>query len=171
VTSDPTTGPGGKARNVGDGVDLPDLADLARSTVLLREFMDASRELTARISRRLGMGATDVVALYLLELHGPLGVAELAHRLDIRTASATVLVDRLVAAGHVDRVAHPSDRRRTSVALRESARRANLAAWLPAITAIDEVAHSLSARDQRVVSDFLARVTAAIGEQPAQAGD
>ena len=103
-----------------------------------------------------------MVALDLLDVHGPMGAAELARRLGIRSASATVLVDRLEAAGHVERVRHDTDRRRVIVAARPSAREASLAVWLPAILAIDEVGRSLSEDEQRVVSTFLDRITAAI---------
>jgi hypothetical protein len=48
------------------------------------------------------------------------------------------------------------------VAARPSAREAGLAGWLPAILAIDEVGRSLSEDEQRVVSAFLDRITAAI---------
>jgi DNA-binding MarR family transcriptional regulator len=36
---------------------------------------------------------------------------EVATELGISTAATTVLLDRLVAAGHVERAAHPTDRR------------------------------------------------------------
>ena len=36
---------------------------------------------------------------------------ELAEHLGITTAATTTLLDRLTAAGHVDRVSHPTDRR------------------------------------------------------------
>jgi DNA-binding MarR family transcriptional regulator len=141
---------------------MGDVPELSGPTLRVRALMNAARELTARMSRELGMNATDMVALDLLDVHGPMGAAELARRLGIRSASATVLVDRLEAAGHVERVRHDTDRRRVIVAARPSAREASLAVWLPAILAIDGVGRSLSEDEQRVVSTFLDRITAAI---------
>ena len=141
---------------------MDEVPELSGPTLRVRSLMNAARELTARMSRELGMNATDMVALDLLDVHGSMGAAELARRLGIRSASATVLVDRLEAAGHVERVRHDTDRRRVIVAARPSAREAALAVWLPAILAIDEVGRSLSEDEQRVVSAFLDRITAAI---------
>lgn len=127
----------------------------------LQAFTDASRELLNRIARRQGLGTTDVTALYLLSA-GPMGVAELSERLGIRTASTTVLVDRLAAAGHLRREPHPTDRRRTLVVLEESARLANEAHWWPAIGLLDAVSRSLDEREREVVLGFLQRATAAM---------
>ncbi|MGQ7296169.1 MarR family winged helix-turn-helix transcriptional regulator [Quadrisphaera sp. KR29] len=133
-------------------------------TRALQAFSDASRELLARVARAQQLGTTDVTALYLLEGHGPLGVAELAERLGIRTASATVLVDRLAAAGHVRREPHATDRRRTLVVLQEQARVANGAAWEPSLALLDAVSRSLPAGERTVVLAFLQRATAALSQ-------
>lgn len=141
---------------------MDEVPELSGPTLRVRELMNAARELTARLSRELGMNATDMVALDLLDVHGPMGAADLARRLGIRSASATVLVDRLEAAGHVERVRRDTDRRRVTIVARPSARAAGLAVWLPAILAIDEVGRALPEQEQRVVNTFLDRVTAAI---------
>lgn len=132
-------------------------------TYQLQAFTDASRELLNRIARRQGLGTTDVTALYLLGA-GPLGVAELSERLGIRTASTTVLVDRLAAAGHVRREPHPTDRRRTLVVLEDSARAANEAEWWPAIGVLDQVSRSLGQQEREVVLAFLRRATTAMAQ-------
>jgi DNA-binding MarR family transcriptional regulator len=143
--------------------------ELSGPTLRVRDLMNAARELTSRLSRELGMNATDMVALDLLDVHGPMGTVDLARRLGIRSASATVLVDRLVAGGHVERVRHDTDRRRVLVVARPAARHTTLAVWLPAILAIDEVGRSLSEEEERVVNAFLDRVTDAIGtDEPAR---
>lgn len=131
-------------------------------TRALQAFTDASRELLARVSRQQGLGTTDVTALYLLGNHGPLGVADLSERLGIRTASATALVDRLAAAGHVHRQPHPTDRRRTLVVLDEGARAANDAAWSAPIAGLDAVSRELPPDEREVVLAFLRRATEAL---------
>ncbi|MPR00032.1 MarR family transcriptional regulator [Modestobacter sp. I12A-02628] len=133
---------------------------LAPATVGLRDLMNASRELTGRMARRLDMPATDVAAVGQLDMAGPLTVGALADRLGIRTASATVLVDRLVAAGRAERRPHPTDRRSTVVHLTGPAREESWAVWEPVIRAMDSVAAGLPAEQQAVVTDYLQRVTA-----------
>jgi DNA-binding MarR family transcriptional regulator len=65
----------------------------------------------------LGVGRSDLRALNLLE-DGPLTASALAQRLRLTRPAVTALVDRLVAAGFVDRVEVRGDRRATAVALR-----------------------------------------------------
>src|SRR3954451_9564639 len=138
---------------------MGDVPELSGPTLRVRALMNAARELTARMSRELGMNATDMTALDLLDVHGPMGAAELARRLGIRSASATTLIDRLEKSGHVVRVPHPSDRRRVTVIAQPAARAAGLAAWLPAIRAIDEVGNELTDDESRVVERYLTRVS------------
>jgi DNA-binding MarR family transcriptional regulator len=147
-----------------------ELPEFSGATLRVRALMNAARELTARLSRELGMNTTDMVALDLLDVHGPMGAAELARRLGIRSASVTVLVDRLEAAGHVERVREKADRRRVTIAALPSARHTSLAVWLPPILAMDEIGRSLTVEEQRVVNDFLDRITAAIST-PADVGE
>jgi DNA-binding MarR family transcriptional regulator len=49
---------------------------------------------------------------YLMTATAPVGPVDLGTRLGISSGSATGLVDRLEAAGHVKRHPHPADRRR-----------------------------------------------------------
>ena len=89
--------------------DAPNLIDV---TATLRQLVGASQELNARLSRALDLNSTDSQALELLDREGPMGAADLARRLGIRSASATVLIDRLERAGHVERRRDSADRRR-----------------------------------------------------------
>jgi DNA-binding MarR family transcriptional regulator len=62
-----------------------------------------------------GVGQTDMLALGLLAVRGPMTVNALGRELELSSASVTGLVDRLVASGHVARVRDEADRRRTVV--------------------------------------------------------
>jgi DNA-binding MarR family transcriptional regulator len=64
----------------------------------------------------LGVGRSDLRALNLLE-HGPLTAGTLAQQLHLTRPAVTALVDRLVAAGLVERASVAGDRRATAVAL------------------------------------------------------
>ncbi|GAB3296719.1 MarR family winged helix-turn-helix transcriptional regulator [Hymenobacter humi] len=139
-----------------------EIAQFDATTFAVREMIGASQDLVVRMARAMGMNVTDMTAIHLLDLHGPMGAAELAERLGIRSASATVLVDRLEAAGHVERTPHPTDRRRVTLTATADARAHALAVWLPGLRLIDEVGRSLSPEETVVVQAFLERLTAAM---------
>jgi DNA-binding MarR family transcriptional regulator len=66
-------------------------------------------------ARAVGLGATDLYALDILELAGPLSPGELGARTGLTTGPTTRLVDRLEKAGYVRRTADPADRRKVIV--------------------------------------------------------
>ena len=141
---------------------VEELPELAEATVAVQHLINAAHELSARTSRELGVNPTDMSALGLLEQYGPMGPAELATKLGIRTASVTVLIDRLERNGHVQRSAHPSDRRRVTVAATPAAHRATLELLRPAIVAIDRISRDLDPAEQRVVNEYLRKVMQAM---------
>jgi DNA-binding MarR family transcriptional regulator len=138
-----------------------ELEGLDPVTLAVRDLIGASRELVGRMAQVMGMNANDMAAIGALTQHGPMGVAQLAYRLGIRSASATLLVDRLERAGHVERVRDTTDRRRVVLTDTAAARATSLEAWLPVIREIDEVCRTLGDAERASVLDFLHRVTAA----------
>ncbi|SDP10191.1 DNA-binding transcriptional regulator, MarR family [Klenkia soli] len=139
---------------------------LTEVTIALRDLMQASRDLTGRLARDLGMPVTDVTAVGMLDAIGPLTVSALAAGLDIRTPSATALVDRLVAAGRAERRPHPEDGRSTVVHLTGPGREESWTAWEPVIRAMDAAAQGLPADQQAVVGRYLRDVAAAMHRHP-----
>jgi DNA-binding MarR family transcriptional regulator len=73
-----------------------------------------------------GISETDMAAIGQVYSYGGLGQTELAQQLRITTSSTTALVDRLIANGFAQRVAHPSDRRRVTVRLTDKGQSALL---------------------------------------------
>lgn len=67
------------------------------------------------VAARLGVGTTELQCLYELAQHGPATPGALAARLNLTTGSASRVVERLHADGHVHRVPDPADRRRVLV--------------------------------------------------------
>src|SRR5689334_16569925 len=61
------------------------------------------------------LGATDLYALNVLELSGPMTPGELGARTGLTTGPTTRLIDRLEAAGYVRRAPDPGDRRKVIV--------------------------------------------------------
>jgi len=85
----------------------------------VRDLVSADREMRRDLSHRMDMGETDLRAVRCVMAAVRTGEAttphELAAHLGISTAATTVLLDRLVRAGHVERRPHPGDGRRKIV--------------------------------------------------------
>ena len=144
----------GRIREKDDSVGSDDL--LAR----LRRLSWAQFGLFVALGRILGMGSNDVWAMERLSMEGPLGPVELGKRLGgMRSASATALVDRLEAAGHVERRRHPSDRRRVVVVQSESAYNDGGEAIAPLAESLEEVANEFTDEERAVISSYMDRVT------------
>ncbi|GLY06552.1 MULTISPECIES: MarR family transcriptional regulator [Actinoplanes] len=143
-------------------------AGLDPVTLAVRDMIGGSRELVGRMAVRMRMNATDMSAIGALVQHGPMGATDLARNLGIRTASVTLLIDRLERDGHVERTRDTTDRRRVTVTETAAARRASVEAWAPVIHRIDEVCAALSTADREVVLAFLGRLTEAVAEGEGQ---
>lgn len=128
----------------------------------LRLVARGQQRLTVGAARRLGLGANDLWALEHLFADGPLGPVEIGHRLGMSSAAATVLVDRLEAAGHVERRPHPTDRRRLVVAPTEQAGREAYGAMAGFFADLDAAGADLSPAERAVVARYLDRVVAAL---------
>ncbi|MGI8870902.1 MAG: MarR family winged helix-turn-helix transcriptional regulator [Mycobacteriales bacterium] len=83
----------------------------------LRELLIAGEAARRRFAENLGIGMTESWVLSHLYSHGEAGQAELARTAHITTSSMTTLIDRLERADLAERVAHPTDRRRSIVRL------------------------------------------------------
>ena len=141
------------------------------SLLALREAVTAAHRVRQVIARRAGLTETDLNAMeHLLEQPPgqPVGPAELARHLEVTTAAATGLVDRLVGRGHVERHPHAQDRRRTSVEVTASGREEVLAHLLPMFVALERLDRSFSAEEREVVERYLRGAIAAFAEVEAQ---
>jgi DNA-binding MarR family transcriptional regulator len=118
----------------------------------LRDYRDAESDMRRRTRSSMKMGETDLLAIRFLLQEQKRGndvtPKELAARLDISSASTTVLIDRLVASGHVERQPNPADRRSIIV--------------VPTGHTDDEVRATLGSMHRRMMS-----VVESLGEQEA----
>ena len=67
------------------------------------------------VAKMCGLGATDLYALNILELAGPMTPGELSARTGLTTGPTTRLIDRLEQAGYVRRGPAADDRRKLIV--------------------------------------------------------
>ena len=132
-------------------------------TRALRRVQQAGVEANQELARRLGVGITDVAALeHLSSAATPLGPVELGHRLGIRSASATALVDRLEQSGHVRREARPDDRRRVALVPSEESGVEVMAALAPLLADIEAAAARLTDLETAAVTRFLTEAAEAM---------
>jgi DNA-binding MarR family transcriptional regulator len=157
----------GRPRSSRPASEFADAWEQTGSLLALRAAVTAADRVRQVIARRAGLTETDLVAMEHL-LEEPVGPGELARRLDVTTAAATGLVDRLVARGHVERHPHEHDRRRTTVEVTASGREEVLGHLLPMFVALDRLDRSFSAEERAVVERYLRGAVAAFAEVEAQ---
>nr|WP_225953720.1 MarR family winged helix-turn-helix transcriptional regulator [Kibdelosporangium phytohabitans] len=131
----------------------------------VRRVLLAGREMQSAMARRIGVRVTDLQAVDHVEAaESPIGTVELAARLGIRSASATVLVDRLVEAGHLTRSADPEDGRRVMLAITDHARVEVRQALAPLIARITTITAALDDDQAETVLGFLDDIVTAMRE-------
>lgn len=83
----------------------------------LRELILAGEQYRHVVARYLGLTVSESQAVSYLLARGPMGQKELGDALGFNTSSTTALVDRLERNNIAERVADPTDRRRSTVQL------------------------------------------------------
>ena len=97
---------------------IPD-EEMARA---IRAVVIAAENFRLRAARDvLGVGSTEISALFYLFTEGTSTPTELAARLQITSASVTELVERLGRVGLARRAPHPHDRRKVVLSLTDAA--------------------------------------------------
>ncbi len=128
--------------------------DASASLEALRELVSTGARVNHVIARRAGISGTELVTLEHLARE-QIGPAEVARRLEVSTAAATGIVDRLVAHGHVERRPHTADRRRTELVLTDSGRSEVVGHLLPMFIALDRLDRGFSDDERAVVERYL----------------
>jgi DNA-binding MarR family transcriptional regulator len=111
----------------------------------------------------LGVGRSDLRALNLLE-HGPLTASALAQQLHLTRPAVTALVDRLVAAGLVERTPVAADRRATAVTLMPATWQAFARVYRPLGDRVRAAVTALPSDDQAALGTGLDALGAAFRE-------
>jgi DNA-binding MarR family transcriptional regulator len=127
----------------------------------LRELLNVATLVGPAIARRADLSHTELSALELL-FDTAMGPADLARRLGVTTAASSGIVDRLTARGHVVRVPHETDRRRTEVTITESGAAEVIGHLTPMFTALHELDAGLDDAQREVVEAYLRGALAAL---------
>ncbi|MFE5710337.1 MarR family winged helix-turn-helix transcriptional regulator [Streptomyces sp. NPDC056501] len=113
------------------------------------------------------LGATDLYALNILQLTGPMTPGELGTRTGLTTGPTTRLIDRLEQAGYVRRAPDPGDRRK--VIVEPIGKPADLdRVMAPARQRIGQLLRGYSPEQLEVLFDYFARATDAYQEAAEQ---
>jgi DNA-binding MarR family transcriptional regulator len=99
----------------------PDEQELLRA---VRHLVRADREMRRRLGTSMSVNTTDLQALRFTMRAEPSEATprRLADHLGITTAATTTLIDRMVSAGHLERMPNPADRRSVLLVPTERAR-------------------------------------------------
>jgi len=89
----------------------------------VRSSQSATERFDQAVAEALGINRTDMRALDVLELGGPLSAGELAERTGLTTGAMTTALDRLERAGYARRARDPGDRRRVRVEVTKKAQK------------------------------------------------
>jgi DNA-binding MarR family transcriptional regulator len=139
------------------------MTDKVQFSPTLRAWMDTFMHRSMRgwshYAKSTGLSMPQFSILMQLHHKGSCGVSEISERFDITAAAASQLVEKLVQGGYLERAEDPSDRRAKLLTL--SAKGGELIRqgveeryrWL------DELASTLSAEEQRRISEALVLLT------------
>ena len=125
------------------------------ATSLLREVMEKNAAFSKIVGERLDINETDFQAMEHLIANGPMKAGDLARAVGISPGSATVMIDRLVAVGHVTREANPNDRRGVLVTPNPASVSAAWAQISPLIFASEGILETFSSSERDAVERYL----------------
>jgi DNA-binding MarR family transcriptional regulator len=150
--------------------NLASMREYPELTRAVRDLVLAGERFRARAGRRRGLGPTSVTVMTTLLLDGARGPSELAALLDITTASATELIDRLERLGSVRRRPHPRDRRRVLVELTEAGTQEIEAVFEAFSARVESTGGAMDAATREAVLDVVRAVHRSLREDDRDPG-
>ncbi|MFG2821319.1 MarR family winged helix-turn-helix transcriptional regulator [Kitasatospora sp. NPDC048365] len=141
---------------------------VGEGAVAYREYLGAVVLHGQAAAEVLGQNPTDVYALNVLALSGPLAASVLAGRIGLSQSATTRLVDRLERAGRVRRVPDPADRRRVLVESMPVPAEEDERAFGPARRRLGEVFAGFSEDELRVLFRYFTQAAPALREAAAE---
>ena len=105
-------------------MDEGEIGQIVRLLSGMRRWRESEQALSLESRNHMRLNETDMQALRFLIVSKNQGIiatpGNLAEYLNISTASTTKLLDRLAAAGHIERSSHPTDRRALAITITPS---------------------------------------------------
>lgn len=86
-----------------------------RMLTALPNWVNTIAQLNRLVAERMGVTASDLDCLHVLNHQGPATAAELARHVGLTPGSVSRMIDRLDAAGCIKRTNDPQDRRRVLI--------------------------------------------------------
>lgn len=155
--------PASSTESAGQHSSANAIVEADETTWALRDVLRGYSATNIALGRTLNLSLNDLSALeHLLDDGADLGPVELGHRLGIRSASATAMVDRLEQAGHLQRKAHPTDRRRRVLAVTDSATNQLMNALGPVIGDLAAISAGLTEAERAAVDRYLKNISAVL---------
>jgi DNA-binding MarR family transcriptional regulator len=131
----------------------------------------AQRHLRTRIAQDIGVNVTDLTVISIVGDLGRMTPKMLASEISMGTGAVTAVIDRLVGAGHLDRVPNPRDRRSVFLELTDAGRR-TLARMTEDYRAAAEVAlHASPALGTEETAEDIARAAIAMTAHTSEGPD
>ena len=163
------------AQMVGTGMPLlEERAPTDAATEILarmRRVRDADIAFALQLRQQLGLSGNDLAAVTLIQHCEAKGTnahaKDIAHQLGVTSAAATIIVDRLVALGHVARTDDPADGRQRILSLTPSTCALLERATQEADRALAELAATLSTRERTRLTTLLDAVAEILDAGPA----
>ena len=109
----------------------------------------------AALARRLGVTASEMLAVQYLARAGELTAGQLASQLQLSSGGTPSVVHRLERAGHITREVNPVDRRSTRLRLTPAMEDAATEACAPLVTRLDRLITELPVGEREAVARFL----------------
>lgn len=135
-------------------------------------WMNAHSVLFSQVVADLaGLAPTDLEALDILNLTGPIPAGRLAELIGLTTGSTTTLIDRLEAAGCVLRERDPTDRRRVIVrplGLPDRMTRTVGPAFVSMARGMDELYARYHDEELKLILDFAGKTNAVVAGRVAE---
>jgi DNA-binding MarR family transcriptional regulator len=144
--------------------------------VITGALLTASRLLVAISARSIAHVDETITipqfrTLVILSNHGPMNLATLAARLDVQPSATGRMVDRLVGAGLIDRLPHPTSRRELLAALTKRGREVVRRVTAHRRDEIARIVEAMPPAERRGLVRALTAFTEAGGEPAADLGD
>ncbi len=148
------------------------MTDQVQFSPTLRAWMDTFMHRSMRgwshFAKSTGLSMPQFSILMQLHHKGPCGMSEVSERFDISAAAASQLVEKLVQGGYLERAEDPSDRRAKLLTLSIKGSELIQQGIEERYRWMDDLAATLSADDQKKVSEALTLLTNAAREMEIQ---